>query len=361
MVTISSDEKERVRLVELDYDKTNDFIKGVVGTGALLRGSAITVWLALIGFAFQQSLMELAIFSGVVILVFLIVDGYYGWLYAQAATHLRAVEKVTSTYYNALSRGEDDDDSLHDFQQELRFHRFGLFLNLRSKLKWTFLREARPRVIYRIVYPLMLGVSIAAAIAIGPLAAGKQEHKVTTREQAIAVVNALTVSQRAELIKLSVELSRSRTSEDRRLGEKVDEVLRAIPGAIAAVASFSHAANDIAEKAIGLVLEAESRAGMSGSVGATFNIDNARVTNSDVSGPDFTFNADNETTSPNMRQATVDCVTYLVELDQLLDDEPDIASRLPDRSIPLDRGAKACGFTSPLGVESKIVKLLAKR
>jgi phosphate/sulfate permease len=361
MVNISSDEKERVRLVELDYDKTNDFIKGVVGTGALLRGSAITVWLALIGFAFQQSLMELAIFSAVVVLVFLIVDGYYGWLYAQAATHLRAVEKVTSTYYNALSRGEDDDDALHDFQQELRFHRFGLFLNLRSKLKWTFLREARPRVIYRVVYPFMLGVAIAAAIAIGPLEVGKQEHKATTQEQAIAVVTALTVSQRAELTKLSVELSRSRTPEDRQLGEEVSEVLRAVPGAIAAVASFSHAADDIAEKAIGLVLEAVSRVGISGGADATFNVDNSRVTNSDVSGPDFTFNAGGETIGPIRRQAAVDCVTYLGELDQLLDDEPKIASQLPGRSVPLDAGAKACGLTSPLGVGSEIVKLLAKR
>ncbi|MFI4990318.1 MAG: hypothetical protein ACHQHO_05320 [Solirubrobacterales bacterium] len=360
MVTISGDERERVRLVELDYDKTNEFIKGVVGTGALLRGSAITVWLGLIGFAFQQDLAALAVLAAVVVVVFLIVDGYHGWLYAQAAMHLRAVEKVTSTYYNALSRGDDDEDAVHDFRQELRFHRFGLFLNLRTKMQVTFLLQAKPKVIYRFVYPLLFVLAIAAAVAIGPLGAGKQAHNGAIRNQAVAVVDALTVSQRTELTKLSVDLRHSHAPEERRLGERISDVLRAVPGAVAAVASLSHAGSGIAEKAIGLILAALDSAGLSASVGVTFNINNSHVDNSHVSGPDFTFAGASSNGSTGV-EAAPDCVSYLVELDDLVDDDRAVASRLPGRSFPLDAGAKACGFTSPLSGSSEILRQLAKR
>ena len=178
-MSLTDSEKERIRLVELDYEKTNEFVKGVVATGAALRGSAITVWLALIGFGFQQRLVSLAVLAALVVVVFALVDGYHGWLYAEAAKHLRAVERVTSTYYNALSRGEDDEDAVRDFRQELRFHRFGLFSNLRATINWDFLRDARPKIVYRLVYPLLLTLAVVAAVAIGPLSTDKDDDEPT--------------------------------------------------------------------------------------------------------------------------------------------------------------------------------------
>jgi hypothetical protein len=257
MVNVSASEKERIRLVELDYDKTNEFIKGVVGTGAALRGSAITVWLALIGFAFQQNLPALAYLAAVVIVVFALVDGYHGWLYAQAATHLRAVEKVTSTYYNALSRGDDDPDAILDFRQELRFHRFGFFSNLRRTIRPWFLWDAHPKVVYRLVYPLLLVLAVAAAIAVGPGGAGKHANKgrgVAAEDATPLVAAALTGRDRARLERLSSELRRSHDRHDHQLGLLLGGVLTGAPGALAALASRSQRAIGAAEQALGTVV-----------------------------------------------------------------------------------------------------------
>lgn len=268
---------------------------------------------------------------------------------------------MLTAYFNALRRGDDDEDVINDFRVDLRIHRPGLFSNIRRPTWPTFVLTARPRVIYFGVYPFLLGVAIIAVIAIGPLEAGKKEHTATTQNPAVAVVAALTVSQRSELTKLGVELRRSRTPEDRRLGEQITEVLRAVPGAAAAVVSFSHTANSVAEKAIELVLGAVSSAALSGNVGVTFNVDNSHVNNSRVSGPDFTFDAGTRSNGPAGPQASADCVTYLVKLDQLVDDDRNVASQLPGRSFPLDAGARACKLTSPLNEGSGIVRQLAKR
>ena len=58
--------KERVRLVESDLALTNEFIRGVVATSASIRAAAFTLWLALLGFAFQQGLTALAVLGGAV-------------------------------------------------------------------------------------------------------------------------------------------------------------------------------------------------------------------------------------------------------------------------------------------------------
>ncbi len=165
---VSDSERERLRLVELDYEHTNDFIKGVVATGATLRGLALTIWLGLVGFAVQQSRWELSALAAFVAVMFLALDGYHGWLYEEALKHARAAETVTSRYYDALSRGDDDEDALLDFREELRFHRFGLFSNLHPFV-WRDLLEARPRLLYRLLYPALVGV---AGLVTGLLATG---------------------------------------------------------------------------------------------------------------------------------------------------------------------------------------------
>lgn len=161
---VSANERERVRLVEIDYDNTNDFIKSLLTTSSTSRGVGITIWLALLGFAVQQGVWELAGLAVVVAVVFWYVDGYHGWLYAEAAKHARATEKVTSRYYDALSRGEDSQKVMLDFREELRFHRFGLFMNLRS-FRARDIMEARPRLFYAILYPSL--VLIAALVVAG--------------------------------------------------------------------------------------------------------------------------------------------------------------------------------------------------
>lgn len=162
---VTDSEKERVRLVELDYASTTDFIKSVVSTATTIRGLAVTIWLALLGFAIQQAVWELAALASVIAAVFLLLDGYHGWLYAEAAVHARAAERVSSHYYRALSKGEDEEDALIDFRAALRAYGFGLFLNIRA-FKMHDLLVARPKLFYRFLYPLLIALAAAVAICI---------------------------------------------------------------------------------------------------------------------------------------------------------------------------------------------------
>jgi hypothetical protein len=173
--------RERVRLVELDLEKTNELIRGVVATSATLRGTAVTIWLALMGFTVQQQLAELALLAAIVAALFVVVDGYHGWLYTEASKHARAVERLLSMYYDALSRGEDDDDIKIEFLAALRSHRFGLFLNLRNRFDaFGDIWNARPHVIYRGLYPALVCVALISWGAVGlGLVGAKGEPKPT--------------------------------------------------------------------------------------------------------------------------------------------------------------------------------------
>jgi hypothetical protein len=159
---VSDNERERVRLVEVDYANTTDFIKSVVTTATTIRGLAVTIWLGLVGFSVQQGIWELGALAGVVAAIFLLLDGYHGWLYAEAEKHARAAETVTSRYYEALSKGDDEEDAVLDFREELRFHRFGLFLNIRA-FRLGDLWMARPTLFYQLLYPLLIGLAVVVA------------------------------------------------------------------------------------------------------------------------------------------------------------------------------------------------------
>jgi hypothetical protein len=168
---VTDNERERLRLVEVDYASTTDFIKSVDTTATTIRGLAVTIWLALVGFSVQQSIWELAALASIVAAAFLLLDGYHGWLCAEAEKHARAAETVTSRYYEALSSGEDEDDALLDFQEELRFHRFGLFLNIHA-FGFGDLRAARPVLLYRLLYPVLIGLAVVVAICVAAGAIG---------------------------------------------------------------------------------------------------------------------------------------------------------------------------------------------
>jgi hypothetical protein len=158
---VDETEKERIRLAEVDLAQTNEFIKGVLATGAALRGSAITIWLALLGFAVQQRLAELGLLAAIVSLVFLIADGYHGWLYGEASKHARSIERLLSSYYDTLSRFKDDPEAMVRFRGRLRAHRHGLFLGFRTRFSPRQLWHARPALFYRVLYPFLITVALA--------------------------------------------------------------------------------------------------------------------------------------------------------------------------------------------------------
>jgi hypothetical protein len=168
---VSDHERERIRLVEADYASTTDFIKSVVTTAAAMRGLAVTIWLGLVGFAIQQRVWELALLAVIVAAVFWILDGYHGWLYRQALVHAQAAEAVTASYYRALSRGEDAEYVVLDFKGALRSYSFGLYRSIRA-FRPRDLLEARPTLFYRVLYPLLVGLAVVAAICVASGAVG---------------------------------------------------------------------------------------------------------------------------------------------------------------------------------------------
>jgi hypothetical protein len=178
---VTTTDKERIRLVEGELAQTNDFIKGVLTTGAAIRGSAITVWLALVGFAVQQDLWELGILAAIVAFVFLLADGYHGWLYSQAFRHARALERLLSRYYATLSRADDDPDAMIIFRRDLRAHRFGLFVSFRERfeLKQIFY-QARPALFYKVLYPFLVVVALISGVLIGFDVIGKKDNPAPT-------------------------------------------------------------------------------------------------------------------------------------------------------------------------------------
>lgn len=96
--------------------------------------------------------------------------------------HAKAVERLLSMYYDALSRGEDDEDVEAEFRAALRAHRFGLFLNLRNRFDtagdvWG----ARPHVIYRVLYPLLVALALVAWGAVGFDLVGTKDDPKPTR------------------------------------------------------------------------------------------------------------------------------------------------------------------------------------
>ncbi len=390
-------QQEQIRLVRTDYKRTNEFIDGVVGTAALLRGAAITVWLGLLGFAFQQDLVALAILAAMVAAVFWFVDGYHGWLYAEAADHLRETERATAAYYRAL--GEDGspapaaDDATReapathaDLSTVLRTHKFGLFEARRPDVSWSFPLRAKPTVVYRVLYPLLVVMAIASAVAIGPLGAGKQYEK--HQEQGQQRVNdiekvaaaALHGSVEIRLKKVAGELSNSRDPAEHRLGRRIAVILAAgggaitAGGALAAIKLLEGAPEAFAAKVLATLTGVAGdllKGGVSLSASPTFN----SVTLSPTTGPNFTTGPDfstglslsgapsftfNRGQSTNGQGAAQDCVAYLVELDDLLDDDPGIARELPNHAFPLDAGAKACNLPGPLTQSSDLVRVLAK-
>jgi len=150
------------------HTSKNSWRKSVVATSAALRGLGLTLWLALIGFAVQQNLWELSGLAAVVGFMIFVLDGYHGWLYGEAFEHLRAAEELLASYYTTLSLSRDDDSVALQFLGALRLYRFG-FYKRPAPFQWTDLAKARPRLLYRMLYPtlILLGFLVSGLIAAG--------------------------------------------------------------------------------------------------------------------------------------------------------------------------------------------------
>jgi hypothetical protein len=165
-------QKELVRVLELDYEKTNKVIEGVVTSGFTIRGWGITLSSALIGLTFQAQHWEIAVLAAVVTLLIAFLDGYHSWLYAKVMQHANRIESVMRSYYAFLARGDVDDQARIDFLGKILAHRFGRFTEIKRGFTFSNLREARPRYVIVTLYATLL---ICATVS-GVLAYSSKKH-----------------------------------------------------------------------------------------------------------------------------------------------------------------------------------------
>lgn len=155
---------ELVRLLEADAERTSSFIEGVVGHGFTIRGWAITVALALVGFAFDRSQWELAAVGLGVTCVFGFVDVYHSWLYTKALEHRANLERILGAYYATLTQGVDDPAPAERFAVEADTLHYGLAANLERFTLGSWAR-VRPRPVLLGVYGVVAAIALAATLA----------------------------------------------------------------------------------------------------------------------------------------------------------------------------------------------------
>jgi hypothetical protein len=155
--------QELVALVRVDYDATQSMIDGVIRTSIALRGIGMTLTLALLGYAAAHSSWAVGLLGLASTWLFLYLDAFHGWLYDEGRRRARSIEGVLRLRYQQLERAGEDPDATTDLDGALAAHRFGQYLALPS-FRWRLLRQARPGVLYVLVYGSLTGLAIGVAV-----------------------------------------------------------------------------------------------------------------------------------------------------------------------------------------------------
>lgn len=154
-------QKELVRLLELDYERTTKLTEGVIQSGITFRGWSITLTLALIAVAFDRQLWQLGVVAVVLIVLLGLADAYHGWVYGEAMAHVQTTERILHLYYTSLSRGEDDPLALDEFEDALLAYKFGSFADMK-RFRARDLLRAKPRFVFVVSYLTLFAVAVAA-------------------------------------------------------------------------------------------------------------------------------------------------------------------------------------------------------
>lgn len=167
-MTESSTKRELLRLLELDYERTNKFVEGVAATSITIRGWAITITLALVGVGFDRDLWQVSVLALVVALLFAVLDAYQSGLYSQGLAHSASIEATLAKYYASLARGNVDERAVEDFEVALESQSFGLSANL-VRFQFVNLFKSKPRFGAGVLYLTLVLTACVAAVAIALL------------------------------------------------------------------------------------------------------------------------------------------------------------------------------------------------
>jgi hypothetical protein len=152
-----------VEIVRADHEATSGFIDSVVLTSTAMRSVGVTVVLALLGYAVAHKSFAVALCGFAAVPLFLFLDAYHGWLYAQARKHVRSAETVLRLRYRQLEAGDDEPEAATDLERALASHRVGMYLAL-SKFKISKLAQTRPRKVYVVLYGALAALAAAATV-----------------------------------------------------------------------------------------------------------------------------------------------------------------------------------------------------
>lgn len=154
---------ELISLVRVDYETTRSLIDGVVRTSLALRGVGLTLVLALLTFAVEESSLPVALCGAFAVVMFAFLDAYHGSLYAQGLRRAHELEHILSLRYKELERAGLDADLSIDLDIALAAHRFGQYSNF-QRFRPALLRRARPLVVYVVVYGGLAALTIASVV-----------------------------------------------------------------------------------------------------------------------------------------------------------------------------------------------------
>lgn len=157
-------QKELVRVLELDYEKTTQAIENITSTSFTIRGWGITLITALIGLTFQEHYWEFAVLAVVVTLLIGLVNGYHSWLYAMVLQHANRIEYILRYYFAFLARGDADEEAQLDFRSKIMAHRFGRFSEIQKGFRFSDLLKARPRFVIVTLYLTLLTCAAVSGV-----------------------------------------------------------------------------------------------------------------------------------------------------------------------------------------------------
>lgn len=276
---------EFLGVLERDYQTAQRLMEGANGSVDRTRTFGFTLVAALIGFTFTDHILWLGLLAATATFIVAYVDSYHCWEYQTAFKHALRIERIDQLRYKAhLGKLNDRDMSSLEV-------RVGSFLPgvLSGSGRFKVYRElwySLPRSLL-ILYALLALAGVGSGIyAESNAAHGERplnvhvlaaEQKVTN--PAAAVFAALSQRQREQLAKLAALLRRSRSRQDRALAGQVTQLLTGVAGSIDAIDSLT-GTSGAAEKAIGIILDALSRA-------TPANLTYAPSTS--INGPRFSF------------------------------------------------------------------------
>lgn len=152
-----------ISLIRVDYETTRSLIDGVVRTSLALRGIGLTLVLALLTFAVENSSIPVALCGTVAVVLFMFLDAYHGSLYVQALRRAHELEHILSLRYKEVERAGLDTDVSIDLDIALATHRFGQYSNF-SRFRLAFLLRARPLVVYVVLYGGLAAFALASVV-----------------------------------------------------------------------------------------------------------------------------------------------------------------------------------------------------